>query len=30
MASDTRMQAFIQMWRTMFPGAIEIDVFHDV
>jgi hypothetical protein len=30
MASDSRMQAFIQMWRTMFPGAIEIDVFHDV
>jgi hypothetical protein len=30
LASDTRMQAFIQMWRTMFPGGIEIDVFHEV
>src|SRR5271156_4330968 len=27
MASDARMQAFLQMWRTMFPGATEIDVY---
>src|ERR1700686_439677 len=30
MASDARMQAFLQMWRTMFPGAIEIDVYQEV
>ena len=29
MASDARMQAFLQMWRTMFPGAIEIDVYQE-
>ncbi len=30
MASDARMQAFLQMWRTMFPGATEIDVYQQV
>jgi hypothetical protein len=30
MASDTRMQVFLQTWRTMFPAALEIDVFQDV
>ena len=30
MASDARMQAFLQMWRAMFPGAIEIDVYQIV
>ena len=30
MASDAKMQAFLQMWRTMFPGAIEIDVYREV
>jgi hypothetical protein len=30
MASDARMQAFLQMWRSMFPGAIEIDVYQEV
>ena len=30
MASDARMQAFLQMWRAMFPGAIEIDVYQEV
>ena len=30
MASDAKMQAFLQMWRTMFPGAIEIDVYQEV
>jgi len=29
-ASDARMQAYLQTWRTMFPGALEIDVFEDV
>ena len=26
-ASDPRVQAYLQGWRAMFPGAIEIDVF---
>ena len=30
MASDTKMQAFVQMWRAMFPGVIEIDVYQEV
>jgi hypothetical protein len=29
-AGDARMQAYLQSWRTMFPGALEIDVFQDV
>jgi uncharacterized protein YbaA (DUF1428 family) len=29
-ASDPRMQAYLQTWRTMFPGALEIDVFQAV
>jgi len=29
-ASDARMQAFLQTWRTMFPGALEIDVYQEV
>ena len=29
-ASDARMQAYLQTWRTMFPGALEIDVYHEV
>ena len=28
-ASDPRVQAYLQAWRAMFPGAIEIDVFKD-
>jgi hypothetical protein len=28
-ASDPRVQAYFQAWRTMFPGAIEIDVFKE-
>jgi hypothetical protein len=28
-ASDARMQTFLQTWRTMFPGALEMDVFQD-
>ena len=27
MASDPRVQAYIQTWRAMFPGAIEIDIY---
>jgi hypothetical protein len=29
-ASDARMQVFLQTWRTMFPGALEIDVYQEV
>jgi hypothetical protein len=27
LVSDPRVQAYLQGWRAMFPGAIEIDVF---
>jgi hypothetical protein len=30
LASDARMQPFLQTWRAMFPGAVEMDVFHEV
>jgi hypothetical protein len=29
-ASDPRLQAFLQSWRQMFPGTVEVDVFRDV
>jgi hypothetical protein len=29
-ASDPRVQAYLQAWRAMFPGAIEIDVFKEI
>ena len=29
-ASDPRMQVYLQTWRTMLPGGVEIDVFRDV
>jgi len=29
-AGDARMQVYLQTWRTMFPGALEIDVFQEV
>jgi len=29
-ASDMRLQAFITAWRSMLPGALEIDVFQEV
>ena len=29
-ASDPRMQAFLATWRSMFPGALEIDVFQEI
>ena len=28
-AGDPRMQSFIQTWRSMLPGAIEIDVYEE-
>ena len=30
LAGDPRVQAYLQTWRAMFPGAVEIDVFKDV
>jgi hypothetical protein len=29
-ASDPRLQAFLQAWRQMFPGTVEVDVFREV
>jgi hypothetical protein len=29
-ASDPRLQAFLQVWRSMFPGTVEFDVFREV
>jgi len=29
-AGDPRMQLFLQTWRSMLPGGVEIDVFQDV
>ena len=29
-ASDPRLQSFIQAWRAMLPGAVEVDVFQEV
>jgi hypothetical protein len=29
-AADPRLQTFLQAWRQMFPGSVEIDVFREV
>jgi len=29
-AGDVRLQAFLQAWRSMFPGTVEIDIFKEV
>jgi len=29
-AGDPRLQAFLQAWRQMFPGTIEVDIFREV
>jgi hypothetical protein len=29
-AGDARMQTFLQTWRTMFPGALDMDVYQEV
>ena len=29
-AGDVRMQTFLQTWRAMFPGAVEMDVYQEV
>jgi hypothetical protein len=30
LASDTRVQAYLQAWRAMVPGAIEMEVFKEL
>jgi quinol monooxygenase YgiN len=30
LASDMRFQTYIQAWRAMLPGALEIDVYQEV
>jgi hypothetical protein len=30
LAGDARMQAFLQGWRAMFPGGLEVDVYQEV
>ena len=29
-ASDPRVQAYLQTWRSLFPGGVEIDVYQEV
>jgi hypothetical protein len=29
-ASDARVQAYLQAWRAMFPGAVEVDIYKEV
>ena len=29
-ASDARLQAYLQSWRTMLGGAVEIDVYQEI
>jgi len=29
-ASDPRMQGFLQVWRAMLPGVLEVDVYQEV
>jgi hypothetical protein len=29
-AGDPRLQAFLQAWRSMFPGTVEVDIFREV
>jgi hypothetical protein len=29
-ASDPRMQTYLQAWRSMFPGAVEVDVYREM
>ena len=29
-ASNPRLQGFVQAWRTMLPGAVEVDVYQEV
>ena len=29
-AGDPRLQAFLQTWRAMFPGTVEVDTFREI
>lgn len=29
-AGDPRLQSFLQAWRQMFPGNVEVDIFREV
>ena len=29
-AGDVRMQTFLQTWRAMFPGTVELDIFREI
>jgi uncharacterized protein YbaA (DUF1428 family) len=29
-ASDPRVQAYLQTWRSLFPGGVEIDVYQEI
>lgn len=29
-AADPRLQAFLQTWRAMFPGTVELDIFREI
>lgn len=29
-AGDPRLQTFLQAWRSMFPGTVEMDVFREI
>jgi hypothetical protein len=30
LAGDPRLQAFLQGWRALFPGTVEVDVFREI
>jgi hypothetical protein len=30
MAGDPRLRAFLQAWRAIFPGTVEIDIFREI
>jgi hypothetical protein len=30
MASDPRVQAYLQTWRTMLGGAVDVDVYQEI
>ncbi len=29
-AGDPRLQVFLQSWRSMFPGTVEMDIFREI
>jgi hypothetical protein len=30
LASDPRIQAYLMAWRSMFAGAVEVDVYQEI